>query len=669
MSPSPPIRNPPLAAAIQQGLALHKAGKLEEAEVAFRAVLKTAPTNIHALTLLGTINAQRGNPQEALRLLELSLGIDPRQVYALNGKGNVLLDMDRPREALAAFDAAIALKADYADAYTNRGNALLQLKRHAEALASYDKAIALKKGGAESYFNRGNALLELGQSARAVASYDQSIALKEDFAAAHVNRGLALKKLKRYDEALASFERAARLDPNFKYLAGYRLNAKMQLCDWSGFAEGCAAIIAAIESGQRASMPFDILAIPAGPEVQLRCATIYVANEWPADAEPLWRGDTYSHERIRLAYLSADFHEHPTAYLMEELFALHDRARFDVTGISFGPEEDSDLRRRLTRSFDRFIDVRNASDQEIAQTIRNLEIDIAVDLSGFSAGCRPGVWAKRPAPLQVNYLVYPGTRGTDTIDYILADRIVIPPDRRGAFSEQVVYLPNSYQLNSQRPRAQSTPARGALGLPEKGFVFCSFNGGYKITPDAFDIWMRLLQAVPDSVFWLLEENPAAIANLRREAEKRGVKPEKLVFAPRLKRDQHLARQGAADLFLDTLYCGAHTTASDALWAGLPVLTHLGPCFAGRVASSLLTSVGLPELIARSPEDYEATALKLAREPGLLADIRARLARNRDTGPLFDTRLSVRHLEAAYAAMWEKFRQGSAPAAFSVEPAG
>jgi len=669
MSPSPPIRNPPPAAAIQQGLALHKAGKLDEAEAAFKAVLETAPTNIHALTLLGTINAQRGNLQEALRLLELSLGIDPRQVYALNGKGNVLLEMERPREALAAFDAALALKADYADAYTNRGNALARLKQYADALASYDKAIALKKGGAESYYNRGNALLELGQNARAVASYDQSIALKADFADAHVNRGLALKKLKRYEEALASFDRAARLEPELKYLAGHRLNAKMNICDWSGFAPDCAALIAAIESGKRASMPFDLLAVPATPETQLRCAATYAAREWPADPEPLWRGERYAHERIRIAYLSADFHEHPTAYLTEELFALHDRARFDVTAISFGPEEDSALRRRLERSFDRFIDVRRASDREIAETVRNLEIGIAVDLSGFSAGCRPGVFAKRPAPLQVNYLVYPGTRGTDCIDYILADRVVIPPEQRGAFAEQVVYLPHSYQLNSKRPPAEQTPARAALGLPEKGFVFCSFNASFKLTPDAFDIWMRLLQAAPGSVLWLLEEDPAAIANLRRESQKRGVKPERLVFAPRLKRDRHLARQGAADLFLDTLYCGAHTTASDALWAGLPVLTHLGPCFAGRVAGSLLSSLGLPELIARSPAEYESAALKLAREPGLLDSIRTRLARNRDSGPLFDTRLSVRHLEAAYAAMWEKFRQGGAPAAFSVDPAG
>jgi protein O-GlcNAc transferase len=669
MSPSPPIRNQPHAAAIQQGLVLHKAGKLDEAEAAFKSVLKAAPANIHALTLLGTINAQRGNLPEALRLFELSLGIDPRQAYALNGKGNVLLDMERPREALAAFDAALALKADYADAYTNRGNAFLQLKQYANALASYDKAIALKKGGAASYYNRGNALLELGQNARAVASYDQSIALKADFAAAHVNRGLALKKLKRYEEALASFERAGRLDPELKYLAGHRFNAKMNLCDWSGFAADCAALVAAINSGQRASMPFDLLAIPATPQVQLRCATTYVAHEWPADPEPLWRGARYTHERIRVAYLSADFHEHPTAYLMEDLFALHDRARFDVTAISFGPDEDSALRRRLVRSFDRFIEVRSASDADIAQTIRNLEIDIAVDLSGFSAGCRPGVFAKRPAPLQVNYLVYPGTRGTDCIDYILADRIVIPPEQRGAFAEQVVYLPNSYQLNSKRPLAGQTPARAGLGLPEGGFVFCSFNASFKLTPDAFDIWMRLLGAAPGSVLWLLEENPAAIANLRREAETRGVKPERLVFAPRLKREQHLARQGAADLFLDTLYCGAHTTASDALWAGLPVLTHPGPCFAGRVAGSLLSSLGLPELIARSLEEYEATALKLAREPGLLAALRTKLARNRDSGPLFDTRLSVRHLEAAYAAMREKFRQGSAPAAFSVEPEG
>jgi predicted O-linked N-acetylglucosamine transferase (SPINDLY family) len=401
----------------------------------------------------------------------------------------------------------------------------------------------------------------------------------------------------------------------------------------------------------------------------MACAVAYTRERHPAVQPPLWNGERYRHDRIRLAYLSADFHEHATAYLMAELFELHDRARFEVSAISFGPNKRSRMRTRLRRSFERFIDVRAQSDHEVASLVREMEIDIAVDLKGFTTDSRTGILAYRAAPIQVNYLGFPGTMGADYIDYILADRVVIPEEHQPCYTEKVVYLPDSYQVNdSRRSIAERTPSRAEAGLPERGFVFCCFNNNYKITPAVFDVWMRLLRQVPDSVLWLLEANAVAASNLRREAQARGVEPERLVFAKRAKLAEHLARHRLADLFLDTLPYNAHTTASDALWTGVPVLTRLGSSFAGRVAASLLRAVGLPELIARSVEEYEALALELATDPALLRQFKDRLAANHLTAPLFDTARFTRHIEAAYTRMWEIGQRGEVPRSLDISPA-
>jgi protein O-GlcNAc transferase len=408
------------------------------------------------------------------------------------------------------------------------------------------------------------------------------------------------------------------------------------------------------------------VAIAHRAEDQLFGARTWNQRYYPAAAQPLWRGERYRHERIRVAYLSADLHEHATAYLMAELFERHDRERFEVTAVSWGPQVASPMRTRLQQAFEHFVDVRGRGDVEVAHWLREQEIDIAVDLKGYTFDARLGILAQRPVPVQVNYLGYPGTLAAPYIDYLIADAVVIPPEARMHYAEQVVWLPDSYQVNDrQRVIAARTPSRGELGLPERGIVFCSFNNNYKLTPEVFALWMRLLQQVEGSVLWLLEGNAAVAANLRREAQVRGIAPERLVFAPRAPLPEHLARQRTADLFLDTLPCNAHTTASDALWAGLPLVTCLGATFAGRVAASLLTAVGLPELITPSLAEYEALALRLATDPEALAAVKAKLARNRDTYPLFDSDRTRRHLEAAYVTMWERYQRGEAPAAFAV----
>jgi protein O-GlcNAc transferase len=492
--------------------------------------------------------------------------------------------------------------------------------------------------------------------------------LKSDYADAFNNRGMALQALNRFDEAVASYDKALSIKPNLEYAEGDRLHAKLHACDWSNVERECSTLISALRQEAISLNPFVILAIPSSPSDQLKCARHFVAASSPVCPRSLWRGQRYLHDRIRIAYLSADLHDHPTAFLLAGMFEQHDKTRFETTAISFGPDYDSQTRRRLRDSFDRFVDARLQSDQDIAELVRKLEIDIAVDLKGLTRDARTNVFAKRAAPVQVNYLGYPATMGAEYIDYIIADRFVIPEDHHQFYSEQIVYLPESYQANDAKRRiGDNTPSRVEAKLPQEGFIFCSFNNSYKITPDVFDVWMRLLGGIDGSVLWLLEGNSAVRTNLHQEAAKRGVSPERLIFAPRLKVDAHLARHRLADLFLDTLPYNAHTTAADALWTGLPVLTCAGSTFAGRVAGSLLNAVGLPELITQSLQEYETLALKLARDPVLLASLREKLRRHRDSYPLFDTERLTRHIEAAYFTMWERFQRGEPPKSFAVTP--
>jgi predicted O-linked N-acetylglucosamine transferase (SPINDLY family) len=384
----------------------------------------------------------------------------------------------------------------------------------------------------------------------------------------------------------------------------------------------------------------------------------------------VWRGEKYKHDRIRIGYVSADFRNHPVGRLAVGLFEAHDKSRFVTIALSLGPDDGSDLHRRIKSAFEDFVDVRNRSDADLAAIIRRREIDILVDLMGFTLAGRSGVLARRAAPVQVNFLGYPATMGADWVDYIIADRTIIPAEHFQSYGERVVWLPDSYQANDDKsPIAEHVPTRSECGLPETAFVFCCFNNTFKINPQIFDIWMRLLAATANSVLWLLETNPAATRNLRREAERRGIDAGRLIFAPRIAVADHLARHRQADLFLDTLPYNAHTTASDALWAGLPLVTCRGETFAGRVAASLLKAAGLPELIATSLDDYEALALKLAHDPTLLGEIKEKLRRNRDRYPLFDTARFTRHIESAYETMWRAHRDGRAPAAFAVESVG
>jgi protein O-GlcNAc transferase len=590
-----------------------------------------------------------------------AIGIETNFTEALYNRGVVRQRLERWTDALADYDRAIALKAGHAEAHCNRGVVLQRMERLDDALASCDHAIQLRAGYAEAYSNRGVVLHKQKRLAEALESFDRAIALKNDMANAYANRGHVLRDLKEFTAAIESYDRAAELGSDSTGLLGLRRHARLQICDWANFDAGLDEIVGEIERGVPASPPFHLLVSSDSPELQRRTAEVWARAENPPNAMLPVIASREWRPRIRVGYFSADFRSHATSYLLAELLELHDRERFEVNAFSFGPSSPDPMRQRVESACDRFVDVRGSSDQEVAALARKMEIDIAIDLMGFTHLSRPGIFARRAAPVQVSYLGYPGTMGVPYMDYLIADSTVIPEGCEADYCEKVIRLPDCYQVNDRkRSIADGAFAREDLGLPDDGFVFCCFNNSCKITPRVFDVWMRILERVEGSVLWLLEDNAAASRNLRQEAERRHVSANRLVFAERMPAPAHLARHRAADLFLDTFPYNAHTTASDALWAGLLLLTCLGNTFAGRVAASLLTAANLPELIAATPTEYEEKAVKLAADPRCMDELRSRLVEQRLTAALFDTSRFARHVEAAFQAIHHRQLAGLLP---------
>ena len=617
----------------------------------------------------GNALAGSGRLEEALRSYGQSLALNPTSATALNNCGNVLCALGRFHESLEFFDRALAAQPQFLDAHFNRAITLQSLRRYEEALRHYDHVAAVRADYPRLYLHRANALQALNRLEEAWSSCSIASARNPGDPRVLVCAGDILQRMFKRDAALVYYRKALQIQPEFPYLRGLQLGAAMACCEWDTFDSDLRAAKEGVRRGARCIVPWEFVTLSDCVQQPLQCAQIFAADRCPPSSAPLWKGERYSHERIRVAYLSADFHEHATVCLMAGLFERHDRAQFEIVAVSFSPDRASPLRSRVERAFDTFMDVSAQSDEQIARLLREMEIDIAVDLKGYTGDCRPGIFALRPAPVQVNYLGYPGTMGVGYIDYIIADRIVIPPEDRVHYTENVVYLPDSYQVNDDTRQVRATTlTRTAAGLPEVGFVFCSFNNNYKITPEVFDIWMRLLQRVPGSVLWLFEGNGQVVLNLRKQAQLRNVSPDRLVFAPRMSIEDHLARHRLADLFLDNLPCNAHTTASDALRAGLPMVTCLGSTFAGRVCASLLHAVGVPELIANSLDQYERLALQLATDPRRLRQLREKLTANLRTAPLFDTDLFRRNIERAYRRMWERYRRSEPAASFAVESA-
>ncbi len=546
--------------------------------------------------------------------------------------------------------------------------ALLRARDFAGAVAAFDQVLALKGDHAPAYIGRGEALLELKRFEAAATAFQFALLLAPDGARAHFLMGEALRGLNQSEAARSRYERALALDPTLDQARGLLWFLEMQVCDWPRAAAEAAAVEAALARGETPTPPFPVLAMADAPALHRAVAERYAAAVYPAHdtlgAIPVRPPG----ERIHIGYYSGDYENHPVMHLIAGVFEAHNRSEFELTAFSFGRDAADDMRLRVTESFDRFIDCRAMSDADVARMSRDSGVDIAVDLTGYTRDRRTGVFSYRAAPAQAGFLGYPGTMGAPYFDYIIADPTVIPDQARAFYPEKAARLPHSYQCND-RKRASSgrTFTRSELGLPAAGFVFCCFNNNYKITIEIFDAWAAILARAPDAVLWLMEDNPQAAAHLRAAAMVRGIDPARLVFAARMSTPDHLARHAHADLFLDTFPYTAHTTASDALWMGVPVLTRPGQSFASRVAASLLNAIGLPELIAATPADYEDMAVAFAAGGRDLAAVKSKLARNRLSTPLFDTLAFTRHLEAVYQVMAERLRAGLAPDHIDIAP--
>jgi predicted O-linked N-acetylglucosamine transferase (SPINDLY family) len=693
--------NPGFASAQDnRGNVLRQLGRLDQALESYDRALHLSPGAARVHYNRGVVLSDLKRHSEALASYEKAIALDAGFADAWLNRGISLLAVERFSAALESFDKALALSPGNIDMLGNRGTALWHLGRKADARAVFDSVLAARPDHASSLLSRAILLQETGDLKSALTDYDKITVLQPDNARAWNGRGAVLQAMKRPAEALADFEKALALDarladalanratikwtmdgnqsgaladikaalaidPCQSYARGELLHLKMYGADWEDFETEKSLVDEGVRKRDRVVRPFVYQAVSSSPADLQACSRIFAANLFPPSDSPPPFG--YSHEKIRVGYVSAEFREQATAYLMAGLYELHDRKKFEIIAIDNGGGDGSAMRRRLEASFDRLIYINQMTDDEAANRIRSEEIDILVNLNGYFGAPRMGVFARRAAPIQVNYLGFPATLGAPYMDYIIADRIVIPEEDRSSYDEKVVWLPHSYQVNDRkRAIAPDTPDRTALGLPPDGFVFCNFNQSYKITPDMFASWMRILKAVDGSVLWLLGSKPPFKSNLSRQAERHGIGPDRLVFAPQLPYARHLARIKQADLFLDSLPYNAHTTASDALWSGLPLLTCLGTSFPGRVAASLLGAIGMPEMVARTMTDYEKQAIHLARDAEALKTVRQKLAANRLTTPLFDTDRSRRDLESAYMAMWRGWRNGEPPRSFAVD---
>ncbi len=644
------------------GNILQDQGKLDQAMACYRKAIELQPDYAGAHNSLGSVLQALGELDQAMACYHKAIELQPDYVDAQNNLGNIFNSKGNIGEAIACYRKALAINPDSAEVNNNLGVVLKSLGNLHEAVACYRKAIALSPEFSEGYNNLGNALKDQGNLDEAVACYGKAVLLRPNFAMAQNNLGVVFQEQHQLDKALMFYREALKSDPEFHVAKINVLHVLQYICKWEDLgllSEEVRRIVREVPPTKDNHIPpFSFLALAGTtPEEQKicahNCAKVSFKSQLSRQAGMGFKFKREPKPKIHIGYFSADFRNHPVSYLMAEVFELHDRDHFKISAYAFGPSDQGDMRKRLENAFDNFVEIGNLSYEEGARKIYQDRVDIVVDLTGYTQHSRSAILALRPAPIQVGYLGYLGTMGADFMDYIIADPFLIPPGYEKDYSERIAYLP-SYQANDQHCAIAETPTRKECGLPEEGFVFCCFNQTYKILPDVFDVWMRLLKAVPNSVFWVYVFYTDAIENLRREAQARGVAPERLIFAKALPLDKHLARLKCADLFLDTLPYNAGTTASNALWAGLPVVTCAGETFSSRMAGSLLTALGVPELITCNLDDYYALALDLATNTPRYQAVRSKILGNRKSAPLFDSPRFTHNLEAAYTKMWEEY---------------
>jgi predicted O-linked N-acetylglucosamine transferase (SPINDLY family) len=648
------------------GVTIKDLGQLDAAVKCYKKAIAIQPDYAEAHNNLGLTLHKLGQVDAAVESYKKALAVNPDYAEVNYNLGLTFQHLNQLDAAVKCYKKAIAIQPDYAEAHNNLGNAFMDLGQLDAAVKSYEKALTLKTDNAETYNNLGIAFYKLDQTDVAIKCYKKALTLKPDYADAYANRGNAMKRLERLDEALSSYKSAITINPDIVFILGDIYFTKMHLCIWNDLPNLLNELTNKINNGEKVLNPFPVLALIDDPEIQRKTAEIYANEKYPQNYF-LPKIECYpKHKKIRIGYFSADFRDHPVAHLTAELYEMHDRNQFEIHAFSYGPDTKDELNLRIKVGVDHFHDVRTMSHEDVAMLARSVEIDIAVDLGGFTQDARTEIFAMSAAPIQISYIGYPGTMGANYYDYLLADKIVIPEKNQKYYSEKIAYLP-SYQVNDSKLSLPATIfTRQDLGLPKTGFVFCCFSNSFKFTPATFDGWGRILKQVDSSVLLIYADNESAKINLKKEIVLRGIQPSRLIFGERLPKLEYLARYMVADLFLDTLPYNAGTTASDAIRMGLPVLTCMGNSFVSREAASVINAVNLPELITTTQEEYESLAIKLATNPEKLKIIKDKLADNLPTAPLYDTPLFTRHLESAYLKMYDRYQHGLDPDHIYVE---
>ena len=664
-------------------------GQVDKAEKLSLKILKKEPNNLEILHLLGLIFYKKKNYLKSIQIFNKIIKLNQNDAQVFYNRGNVLFELKNFDKALESYNKAIIIKPDYKKAHNNRGNIFKELNRFNEALKSYqialkiepnnpdlynncgtiflelkkfDKAIENYKHAIkintnyfEAYFNLGNTFNKIGKVDEAIKSYKEALKINPKYANAYNNLGIVFKGQKKIEEAIICFRKTIEINPNFDFLFGTLIQSKCIICDWEFYFQDLDKLKNKILDNNRSAPPFSILSFFDSPKIQKKTSITWVEQKFSKKniLKPIKKRQR--NKKIRIGYYSADFREHAMSYLLVNLFELHDKSQFELIAFSFGPKANGEIFTRILKAFDQFIDVNFKTDKEIAQLSRNLKIDIAVDLMGFTEKNRFNIFVERCAPIQINYLGYPGTLGSNCIDYIIADKVLIPEQNQKYYSEKIVYLPNSYQVNDSNINfSKKILKRKDFGLSENDFIFCCFNQNYKITPTIFDAWMNILKRVKNSALWLIEDNHISPKNLKKKAKQRNVDDRRIIFSKRLPHAEHLLRHKLADLFIDTFPYTAHTTASDALRSGLPLITIKGQSFASRVAASLLTTIDLPELITTTEKDYIELAVKIAKDLKILNQLLEKLKKNLVEKPLFNTTLFTKNIELAYTTMLEKY---------------
>jgi protein O-GlcNAc transferase len=642
------------------GIKLQEQSKLKEAIGAYNKALALKPDYADAHYNMGIALQDQSKPEEAIEAYSKVLSLKPDHAVAYYNMGIVLKDQNNLEEAVKAYNKALAIKPDYASAHNNMGIALQEQSKLEEAIEAYNKALEIKPDYANAYNNMGIVLQEQNKLEEAIKAYKKALEIKPDYVEAYYNMGNAFQEQNKLEEAIDLYNKALAIKPDYEAARTENLYQQARICNWESIAKD-VNLIPRLGTSEKHVPPFALLPLEDSPERHSTRSKIYAKANYPQKTLQAKDRPSKRPKRIRIGYFSTDFKEHPVAYLIAKVLEQHNRDQFEVFGYSIHGSSSCVMRRRLEKSFDSFMDVESMSDRDVALQARQDEIDIAVDLNGYTQYARTGIFAYRAAPIQINYLGYPGTMGSNFMDYIVADRFLIPPENQKHFCEKQIYLPNTYlPTDNTRELYKKKITRNESGLPDDAFVFCCFNNNYKISTNEFDIWMRLLTKVEKSVLWLRQSNQFSQINMMNEAKKCNVDPSRLVFANKITMNKHLARHRLADLFVDTFAFNAHTTASEALWAGLPLVTKIGKGFAARVAGSLLNAVGLPELITETEQDYEALILKLATNPMKLAEVKEKLATNCLTQPLFNSELYTKHLEEGYQQAYQNYFDGNLP---------